>query len=767
MNVPYRQQTIRNQLMVSKREMYLAGLVVATTTCASLSPSAEAQTRQGRTIEEVIVTAQKRSERLQDVPVPVTAIESEQLVNTNQVRLEDYYTKLPGLNLTTLGNTSNPLVSIRGVTTGGYINPTVAIVVDDVPFGASAGAAQNGSATLAPSFDPSELSQIEVLRGPQGTLYGASSLGGLLKYVTATPSMDGFAGRLQVGTTSVDGGDDLGYSVRGSVNVPISDTFALRASGSTRKDAGYIDNLQTGEEDVNSLESLSGRLAVLWQPTEDFSVKLSTLYQRTEVDGTPDTHLPSAPGPQTATVSGRPDLGDLEQTTLLGTGWYDQKLQAHSATVTAKFGEAELTSISGYSIGRLADSFDNTPTFGARSFVPFGVRSSAQTSDLETKKFTQEIRLVTPIASRVDWLVGAFYTDEKSDSFGIVRAVDPTTGAVAGTWARTSVSMKYSEYALFTDFTFQFTDRFDVQVGGRGSRNDFTVGEATTAGPINPLVFLRPDPFVAPRFDSDDESYTYLLTPRFRVSPDLMVYARAASGYRPGGPNTSAALIAAGLPREYDADTTQNYEIGVKGAVLDDLFSFDASVYYIEWKDVQLQLRNTVNNVIFQYTLNAGAAKSEGVELSVRARPLEGLTISAWGAYNNAELTSVPTNSVLTAREGDRLPYAARQSGSLSVDQEFPFMSSATGFIGASASYVGDRKGRFFTGVPQGTFPSYKQFDLRAGAKFDTWTVNAFMNNVSDERGVLRAGRDAVNSYLYIVTYTQPRTVGLSFTKSF
>jgi outer membrane receptor protein involved in Fe transport len=174
-------------------------------------------------LEEVIVTAQKRSERLQDVPVPVTAIGANTLVDTNQMRLEEYYSQIPGLTLTVGDGRGVPMISIRGITSG-YTNPTVGVVVDGTPYGASTNLALGA---LVPDIDPSELARVEVLRGPQGALYGASSMGGLLNYVTIEPSTDRASGRVQAGTSSVYDGDQLGYNLSAAVNVPLSDTFAV------------------------------------------------------------------------------------------------------------------------------------------------------------------------------------------------------------------------------------------------------------------------------------------------------------------------------------------------------------------------------------------------------------------------------------------------------------------------------------------------------------------------------------------------------------
>ncbi len=704
-----------------------------------------------KSIEEIIVTAQKREERLQDVPVPVTAIDADTLVESNQFRIQDYYTRIPGLNLTMMGDVGVPLLSIRGVITGGYVSPTVGIVVDDIPFGASL------NFTPAPDIDPSELSRVEVLRGPQGTLYGASSLGGLLKFVTADPSTERLSGRVQASTTTVRNGDGLGFSLRGAVNVPLSDKFAVRASASTRQDPGYIDNIQSGQEGVNRMDSQTGRFAALWRLSNDTSLKLSALHQRSKRYGTADVHLPSPVGPV-------PGLEDLQQYSLIDSGTYDQRLQAYSAVLEARVGRAELTSLSGYNVARFLSAPDGTSFYGNFMQAQYGVRGGLQWQDTKTRKFSQEFRLSMPLGGRVDWLLGAFYTDESYSTLGGSRAVNPATGAIAGEFYRSKARGGYSEYAAFTDLTFQITDRFDVQVGGRLGWMETTLGQSSSQGPYNTVVLRRSDPFSAPGFSARDSSFTYLITPRFRISPDMMAYARMASGYRPGGPNLNVLAQAAGFAA-YGPDITENYEIGLKGAFLDRRVSFDASVYYIDWKNVQLQLRDPVNTLL-TYTLNAGAARSQGAELSLELRPLKGLTISAWGAYDDAEFTDVPRTSVLTARAGDRLPYSAPWSGNFSIDQEFAIADNATGFVGASASYVGDRKGRFFTGVSQGTFPAYTQMDARAGVRFASWTINAFVNNVTDKRGVLRSGLDS-SFVTYAVTYTQPRTFGVSLTRDF
>jgi outer membrane receptor protein involved in Fe transport len=710
----------------------------------------------GLALEEVVVTAQKREERLRDVPVPVTAIGTASLLERQQLRLQDYYNRIPGVSLTLVGDGGTPQITIRGVTTGGINNPTVASVIDDVPVGASS---VGQGAFDVPDLDPSDVSRIEVLRGPQGVLYGASSLGGLIKYVTVDPLIDAFGGHLQAGASSVHKGKDLGYNVGGSVNVPVGERFALRASAFTREEPGYIDRPGAGERDINTVDASGGRLAALWRVSDDLSLKFSALKQDIAVHGSPS-------------VTQAAGFGDLEVSgQLAGTGGHDKEFDAYSATLTARLGSAELTSLTGYGTNRIATHAD--VSFIGALFAPvFGSGHAISHLRYETSKLSQELRLSVPIGARVEWLLGGFYTRERTDIDQIVPVVNPTlpvtnpiTGEPVTDLLQTHQVAKFEERAAFSAVTFKVTDRFDVQLGGRLSRNDVEDGAQRFGGPFYLLVGGPSFSGVTPGARSSDSPFTYLVTPRFKVSPDLMVYARMASGYRSGGPNGNQQLLGAnGLPQSYDADTTENYEMGVKGSLFERTVSFDASLYYIDWKDVQISVRHP--RVLATYRLNGTRAKSQGVELSADVRPWRGLTVSGWFAWNDAKLTrDLPPGDEGTAvaSAGDRLPISSRFSGSLSLDQAFPLGNTVSGFAGASVNYVGQREDVFVAKPPRRSLPSYTQLDLNAGAHFNTWRVTASVTNVADTRGELQ--RDALNTALVI--YSRPRTFAVSIAKDF
>jgi outer membrane receptor protein involved in Fe transport len=701
----------------------------------------------GVPIETVLVTAQKRTERLQDVPVPVTAIDSTSLANSNQVRLRDYFTRVPGLNLTEAGIYGGSVISFRGITSGILNGGTATVVVDEVPYGVSSN--PGGPTSVVPEIDPNDLVRLEALRGPQGTLYGASSMGGLLKYVTADPSTDARTGYLRGGFNGVRNGDGGGYNVSVGINLPLSGTWALRASAFTRQDPGYIDNPVHSIDGVNSEQVSGGRISALWQLSPDFSVKLGALYQESDADG--NNYV-------SPTFGGAP-LGEWQQVTAPGSGGYQKVLEVYTANVAAQFGNADLASISAYSRNRATYQFDlsSLAFYSNNAQTQFGVTGAKAVSEGTTERFTQELRVTLPLGERTEWLFGGFYANERNPRINRYLALDFTTGAEAGLLGTLDFPGDYEETSVFTDLTYHFTDRFDVQVGGRFADMTVSLPHNSSTGIFGSVS--------QGEVESKDESFTYLLTPRFRLSDDLMVYARFASGYRPGGPNLANTQLDPSIPQAFTPDETINYEIGAKGNVLGRLLTFDASIYYIEWNDIQLQsLFSSTARV--NYKANGGDGKSQGIDLALESRPLTGMKITGAGAWNLAELTeSFPAESTLAGARGDRLPFSARFTGSISIDQEFP-LGAMQGFVGVTESYIGDRKGPFLgAGATRADLPDYFTTDLRAGVKRDNWEANLYVNNLTDERGLLMGGAGSFLANIY--TYIRPRAVGVSLVSKF
>jgi outer membrane receptor protein involved in Fe transport len=371
------------------------------------------------------------------------------------------------------------------------------------------------------------------------------------------------------------------------------------------------------------------------------------------------------------------------------------------------------------------------------------------------------VRLSAPIGERIDWLVGVFYTDEDTQAVQDILAADSTSGERVGSIFHAEFPTTFSEYAVFTNLSFRLDDRFDVQIGGREGKNRQTYSELDS-GPLVECCFGLPSPVINPEVVTRDSSFTYLVTPRWKIAPNYMLYARFASGYRAGGPN--ATCIVFGIPCHFEPDKTTNYELGLKADVLDRALTLDASLYYIDWKDIQLNLQDPDNFLI--YFVNASRARSQGMELSVESSPVTGLTLSGWIAWSDAELTEdLPPALNVFGSSGDRLPLSSRLSGNVALDWQFPITGRLTGSLGGSVSYVGKRAGGFKVDSTSRTpeLPSYTKVDLQAGLELESWRLNLFVNNVADKRGILSGDLLSDTAFIYIT----PRTIGLSLAKTF
>lgn len=696
---------------------------------------------------EIVVTAQKREERLLAVPAPVTVLSAASLSQTNQTQIQDFYARVPGLSMTNAGYNGGAIVSIRGISSGLFNDGTTGVVIDDVPFGNSSA---TGPTEIVPEIDPADLARLEVLRGPQGTLYGASSMGGLLKYVTVAPVLGRMSGMVRGGISGVKNGGEAGYDFYGALNLPLGDTAAVRMSGYTRKIAGFIDDPLRNREDVNEGRVSGARAAFLWSPTESFSAKFSALYQKTDFAGA--DYVVAIPG---LGVTAR----DLKQNSPPGTGGTEREIQFYTLTLTGQMGAAQITSLTGYSRNNTTFVGDYSPLYGGLANTLFpGFAGVRNVLGYETERFSQELRLDMPLGESIDVLLGGFYNFEDVPAGQQLYAVDTTSGAQGGVLGTLDFPSEFKEYAVFGQATVKLVERFEVQLGGRYSANRQELTQVNSG-----LLFGGTT--AIPTIRSEGDAFTYLVSPKFTVSPDLMIYARIASGYRPGGPNTNAL---GGVNPSWEADTTSNYEVGAKGRLFDRMLTFDLSFYHISWNDLVITLINQNITPMLSYKDNVGKAKSEGIELSLELRPGAGLTIAAAGALSRAELTEdfPPTASASAkGRKGDWLPFSSRFNGSVSVDQDLR-LGDWTGFWGATVSHVGKRRGPFTgTAGVREVFDAYSKLDLRLGARRDDWTFNLYMNNATDSRGRLNGG---IGAFIPAFNnFIPPRTYGVSVQKAF
>ncbi len=731
--------------------------------------------------DEVIVTAQKREQSLIEVPLSVTVLDGGNLELQQADTFLDYIGQVPGLSIEQATPGASRLI-LRGVNTGS-IGSTLGIYVDETPFGSST--SLGNAAILAGDFDTFDLERVEVLRGPQGTLYGANSLGGVLKFVTQAPKLGVYEARAQIGAESVKGGDDFGYNANAVVNLPLGDTIAVRASGFYRENDGFIDATGRPAEDINGSESYGGRASALFEPTEALSVRLTGIYQKiaantgTLFDADPLTLEPLANDPFTmAPLNGQltfaqffPDSSDVEYKLYNGTGDWD-------------LGFASLTSATSYGVLQqdiVADASSILTglvtflyqTFGDPLTPPLGIFAD---QSIRQKKFTQELRLASPTSDTFEWLIGGYFTRETvalaQDALPFnLATLALTNPALLGfdDFQTAALDSKYKEYAGFANATWHILPRLDLSAGGRYSHND-----QSSAQFLNGAIFLLsgvPAP-IAITGESSENVFTWSVSPRFELSDNASIYARVAKGYRPGGPNVVPPGAAPDFPFEFDADTLISYEAGVKAQTADGVFAIDAAGYYLDWKDILVfaQFPSAVGPI--GGNDNGPGAKSIGAEVTVSLRPVEGLSVVANGAYNDAELTA-DTSALVGGLDGDQLPFAPKWSGNISADYEWTLSGDATVFVGGNLRLVGDQSADFdrltapFAGLRLG-LPSYEVVDLRTGVTFGNLSVTGYVRNLTDSGGLTSVGGFGGRPGTAVVASPiRPRTYGVTIGASF
>ena len=719
---------------------------------ATPAPQTNAQRKDALNLPTVVVTANKRTENLQSVPMAVSAISGDDLRREGANSFADYATQVPGLNVISTAEGQTQLV-LRGITSGsGQANSAVSTYINDAPYGSSTVYA--GGGLLTPDLDPADLERIEVLRGPQGTLYGANSLGGLVKFVTVPPDTTHALGYVSTGYSSVAGGGD-GFSERAMFNLPlVEDKLALRVNAYNRTDPGYIDNVATGKSDVNEAKVSGGRAELLWTPTDKLSVSLSALAQNLSSDGLANT------GVEVDAATLLPLYGYQKQSRAAGTGLFKIQYRLYDASVNADFGWAKLVSSTSYSTQRVNSDQDVTAAYGPVLNPAFGLTDGGYsiTDPITLGKFTQDLRLQSPQDQTLEWRVGLFYTRESTTNQQNVEGFDANTGAPLDLPPLGTISVGpgiFKEWAGYADLTWHATSQLSVLVGGRYSRDSTMFTQTGSGLLVGPIDFTT---------RSTDRPTTFLFNPSFKFSDDVMAYIRVASGFRPGGPNVGVPP-GLGAPVSFGPDKLTSYELGFKSTLLDRRMSFDADVFYINWS--QIQLTSTAGG--FSFLGNGGKAKSQGVEASWKYTPVGGLVLSANTSYTDAELTA-NTPPGLYGYSGDRLPWVPKWNATVGLDYDFPLGGGWSGSAGASYNYVGQRETDFLSVPgPRLTAPGYHGVDLHTGAYVGPWTFQAYVKNLTNQRGITSLTSETVDPQgsPFAASYVPPRTVGVNVTYDF
>ena len=714
-----------------------------------------------QTLDKVIVTAQKREQAALDVPASVTAVNAARLSNAGLSQLEDYVAQIPGMSITSNGGSMQ--VTLRGISTGlSQSAPTTAIYVDEAPIGSVN--AYTVGAGLVPDIDPADLRRIEVLKGPQGTLFGAGAMGGMLRYVTVGPSFDKISGSITVGADTVSQGD-AGSLGRFSVNLPFDDhKMALRFSAFSRKEGGYIDNVAPGgKADFNDVRNSGGQLAYAWQINPDWRLNLMALSQTTDANGgngidVDRNTLQSIHGGLTA--SNAVPVGSKRE------------LKLGNVAIHGQVGDFTLvssTTLQNVDADALGDGSNSYGTLlGILGMPGLNVQLHQMT---HTHRLSQELRAEsTALNGKLSYQAGVYYTQEDDSNripgFNTFVAAtgDPFTIPVPDGLAKAHIDTTYHETSLFANATYSITPKFDVQLGLRWGHDRQHYDQLYSG-----LLFTPPVGFAQ---DSSHSKATYLLTASYKPSSTDAFYARLATGYRPGGP--SAATPLTGAPPVVGPDSLTSAEVGWKSVFYQGKASFEAALFHTNWKDIQIQTSSAGS----QYFVNGGAAVSQGAEATFSVYPTPGLSVRASAAYTDAHLTEDTTKvmvspGVTLGKDGDRLPFVPKVSLSLSSDYRWGVDAFGGGWsasVGGSISHIDERVSDY-SGKPNFRLPGYTTVDLNAAIDNASWRFSVYAKNVTNSQGIIYLGDSGLPPYTPTAPYgaglTRPRTIGAQVTHSF
>lgn len=736
---------------------WIAGLAPAVVGAAGFSvphvPAAAAEDRTRPVLEEVIVTATRRPELLERVPLSVHVLTGEELSLRGARNFRDYANAVAGVSFSDVGYT-DAKVTIRGVSTDVYseIRPLTATYLDEVAVthpGAHLIVQSDGNPELV------DIERVEILRGPQGSSFGASAMGGVVRVVTQKPDPARFAGYAETMVSATDHGG-LNYGIDGVLNQPLGRNAALRLVGYHRDNDGFIDNVGTGRDDINSSRITGGRLAYRATLGDRAEVFASLLAQSQRTDGLGQENI---------------ELDRYTQRTLIDER-YDDDWILPNLVITYDLGWADLLSSTAW---QERDWLQLADTSGFADFLdaPGIVISGYNMQDLS--EFIQELRLSSKAGGRFDWLAGLYFNDREH----VWRQTFPAPGLDAATGGEMAdfgapdnlgighVRFRNEHLAVFGEIEWPFATHWQVTVGGRWFRFD-------ESSHVDSVGFLYNGPVVVTR-KGGDSGFVPRLTLSWRPDEDGLVYATVAKGFRPSGPNfqpvnevsCAESLAAIGLteaPVDYKSDSLWNYEIGGRFNLLDGRLRASASLYHVDWTDVQILAFLQCGT---GFMSNAGKALSEGVEFEVDSRLTDSTELSIGLSYIDAKLTKdAPT---LSAPSGSRLPGVPRWSGYGSVTQWFALAADRSAYLRAALRYVDETFGTFVPGgATRLVAPSYAVMDLRLGIDVGRWNLALFAENLLDEYGIVNSvddfGLHPGGQYQNLV---RPRTIGLSVRASF
>lgn len=687
----------------------------------------------------IIVSATKRDVDIIDIPGSISAVSNEELRELNAQSLSDYITRVPGV----VFNDYQPGVSevvIRGVASTTYHEAnqaTTGYYLNEVPL------IEPGFPLVIPDVDTFDLQRVEILRGPQGTLFGSSSLGGAVNYVVNEADAARIDMAAEGAISSTRRAGEANYTLRAMVNIPvIEDRLVLRLVALQRFDAGYLDNIGTGEDGSNDLRVRGLRGSIVWTPTETTRISALSMYQEYDLDD------------QTYVLFGPPET--FARNTNVDE-YQDTDFMLHSLRLDQELGFATLTAIGSYTEKNSDLAFDDSVFVGIDPRTNTA-QLSGSTGQSETDYL--ELRLASADSGPFEWLIGGNYTKlrSRSNDFtfieGIGAYIDANPGQFGGQPSgqiapddfvqRTISSNRVREMAIFGEASYTIADVLTLTVGGRLFEYE-----------SEPRLQFLPNANLIPPFDfqpgvQSESDFIPKFSISYEPSDNFMLYALYSEGFRIGGINVFS--VAAGTPLSFASDSTVNYEIGMRFDIIPNEMSFDITAFHIDWNDIQARL--FVPATFEAYTTNGGGANIDGVELTLDFRPTDYLRYTSNLTYTNARLSSLLPDSFAPGggyAAGTTLPGSSEWM--IANQLEFDLSDAPTRPRFAIAHrFLSEAPVAFGSTLEKG---DYHIVDLNASAEItEGLEFSVFVRNLFDTYGILNA------PFTFAGSITRPRTIG-------
>jgi iron complex outermembrane recepter protein len=744
-------------------------------------------------LQQVTVTAEKLgAQSVMDVPASLQAISGDTLQREGASGIMSIAGDVPGLSIQDLGPGDKKYV-IRGInstgdsTTGVYYGEAVVT---------------QGNSDDGGGFEPDirlyDMNRVEVLRGPQGTLYGASSMSGTIRFIPNEPVMNQVEGYVTGDYSETQHTPQNNYNVNGMLNLPIvDDVLSLRVVGWKIYDAGYINQIRVGVgvtstvapsgpttpvqplgllQGVNDDDVGGGRAILRWQPTENVTVDANYTAQSESSDGSSRWTPPGVEAFNGGPIP--PTLGcDLCNTDVTQSPWTDN-LKVFGVTATWKTSAGVLTATDNQFNRQTGFSFDSTPIL-----VSYDVPVPAETFEPRDRRDNNgEIRFASTLDSPVNFVVGVF-RDHSIQDLAVDVITTDALGLPTGPFS-TSNAQDALSYPGVGDTFFGRTDhRDDTQVAGFGEATwKITDNWTAVAGvryftetlngvqvQTHPFGGFPPDTNLVPVPDPQEtyDKTTWKANLSYRFSEQLLAYATVSTGFRSGGLNAVSEPFEP-IPASFSPDYLTNYEIGIKGLLGGGTFEYQLDTYLIHWDNIQVQL--TTADGAFVYQGNAGTAEVKGVEFELSARPFQYLTTSFAGSWQDAYLTQGASAEQYTLNPtlgltGDKIPNVPDFQFSFNLDYTWPIAKDWQGSVATDVTYRGSEDSYFSSNSFNVPLSSYTLWGLRAGFINGPWTVMAFAHNLTNERAQVSAINSTQDPHALLTV--QPRTVGLSVTRRF